>query len=201
MLHVRLALIVEGHGDVHAAPVLVRRLAVESLGLPMPEILAVPHRLPKGKMISGDGLERAVELQANKVGRGGAILILLDADRDCPKEVAANLLSRARAKRPDRRIEVVLAKVEYENWFIAAIESLAGKYSVQRGLTAPPNPEAIRDAKGWISARMSQPYKETVDQKELTVLFDLALAASKSTSFAKLRRSVKALLSRRRKQL
>lgn len=43
---------------------------------------------------------------------------------------------------------------------------------------APDDPEAIRDAKGWLSERMenNRTYRETRDQPALTALFDLERA-------------------------
>ena len=59
-------------------------------------------------MLTGDLLERAVEFAARQSGEQGRILILLDADDDCPKELAAEMLRRAEAARQDRIIRVVL---------------------------------------------------------------------------------------------
>jgi hypothetical protein len=62
-------------------------------------------------------------------------------------------------------------------------------------LGAPPNPESIRDAKGWLSAQMTKgrSYSEPVDQPALSHLFDLA-AARRIASFDRLYRKVADLL-------
>jgi len=59
-------------------------------------------------------LERAVELAARQIQHGDAVIILIDADDDCPAELAPKLLSRAKETRPDRDIRVILANKEYE---------------------------------------------------------------------------------------
>ena len=51
--------------------------------------------------------------------------MLLDADEDCPKTLASNLLARARTMVPaDYPVGVVVANREYEAWFLAAFPSI-----------------------------------------------------------------------------
>ncbi len=83
----RLACIVEGHGEVQAVPVLLRRLA-SALDPTLPLQVEQPIRITKSKLLQARELERAVELAARKVGGAGAILILLDGDDDCPAMLA-----------------------------------------------------------------------------------------------------------------
>ena len=47
---------------------------------------------------------------------GGGILILLDANGDCPAEIGPLVQWRARTASPGCRIEAVVAKCEYETW-------------------------------------------------------------------------------------
>ncbi len=54
------------------------------------------------------------------------LLLLLDAEEDCPAKLAPRLLERARAARCDADVACVLAKRQLENWFKAAAASLAG---------------------------------------------------------------------------
>lgn len=187
-------MIVEGHGEVAAAPILLRRItevAAPGTCVDVPR----PIRTKRHRLLKDDELERTVELAARQAGPGGAILILLDADDDCPKSLAPQILARAEAARSDRMIRVVLAKREYEAWFLAAAESIAGLRDIDPAATAPRDPEAIRDAKGWISDRMpgGRSYRETLDQPALTGVFDLAAARSAS-SFDKMWRDVASLL-------
>lgn len=184
----RLACIVEGYGEVEAVPILVRRLCA----LWQVEVgIEHPIRVPRSKLIKPEELERTVEIAARRVGNDGAILVLIDADEACPRALGPALLERARVQRGHMDIAVVLAKVEYEAWFIASIESLRGHRGIRADAHPPPDPEGITGAKGWISRQMQGrgSYRETEDQAALTAIFDLAKAAEQP-SFDKLCRDV-----------
>lgn len=194
MSDVRIASIVEGDGECDAVPVLVRRLALELDAAFVPTVLP-PLRVPSSKLLKQKELERAVELAARKVmGRGG-ILILVDCDDGCPALEGPDLLHRAKAVRPNMPIAVVLAKREFEAWFLAAAESLRGQRGLPDTLDVPADPESIRGAKEWLSARMPRGsrYSETNDQAALTARFDMQ-SARRSDSFDKCHRAVTALL-------
>jgi len=190
----RFACIVEGYGEVPSVPGLLRRISTELFSTTV-EILH-PIRIPKAKLLRPGELEKAIELAARKVGPDDAVLVLLDADDHCPAELGPQLLHRARAVRADRRIRVVLAKTEYEAWFIAAAPSVAGHRGLDPGLMRPPDPEAIHGAKEWLRDRCTQGanYREAVDQAALTAVFDLQMARS-ADSFDKLCRDFRELLS------
>ena len=187
-------LVVEGHGEVQAAPLLVRRIAA---WVGHDSALAIPNplRVHRSSVVKEGELERAVELVARQVGPDGAILVLLDADDDCAAALGPALLGRAKAARSDRRIGVVLAVSEYEAWFLAAAESLRGYRTLPDDLSSPAEPESIRGAKGWLDARMLDGYAETIDQAKLTARFDLERARS-ARSFDKFLREVCKLLGR-----
>lgn len=185
-------LIVEGNGEEEAAPLLVRRIA-DWAGCNTPLTIPRPLRVRRNRIVKKEELERAIELVARKVGPGGPILVLLDADDDCAATLGPLLLARAKAARSDRAIAVVLAVLEYEAWFLAAAASLRGKRTLPDDLATPSNPEAIRDAKGWLDARMQRGYSETLEQPKLTAVVDLDDARS-APSFDKLVRDVCALL-------
>jgi hypothetical protein len=187
----RLGLLVEGHGEVQAAPILVRRVA-ESLGRSC--VVHPVVRQPRTTLLKAGELERAVTLVGNKVGAGGAVLVMADADDDLACALGPQLLARAQSVRPDRRIGVVLAVREYEAWFLAAAASLRGRRGLPHDLEPPPAPEALRDAKGWLDRQMPRGYSPTADQPALSQLFDLEQARA-LPSFAKLIREVDRLLS------
>lgn len=190
----RIATIVEGHGEVEALPILLRRIAqhlAPGTGLDLPR----PIRIPRNRVVREGELERAVALAARRAGADGRILLLLDANGDCPARLAPRLLDRAVAARSDRRIRVVLAKMEYEAWFLAAAASLAGRAGLGEDATPPEDPEAVRGAKAWLSARMppGRPYRETIHQASFSTAMDLDRARS-APSFDKLVRDVRFLL-------
>jgi hypothetical protein len=187
---VRLGLIVEGHGEVAAVPILLRRLAVE-LGTPKLE-LPHPQRVPRSKLVKEPELKRAVELMARKAGPRAPLLILFDSDDDCPAALGPQLLAWAREQRSDRDIAVVLAHREFETWFLASAASLAGHRGLPIDLKTPTNLEQIRGAKEWLSDRMSNGYSPTIDQPAFAAAFDIGEARA-CRSFDKLIRDFKTL--------
>lgn len=189
-----IATIVEGQGEVIAVPVLLRRLLEEISPEPWIDVPR-PRRIGRGSLVKAGGIEDAVAAVAEQGGPGTGVLVLLDADDDLPCELAPRLLSRARVARPDRQASVVLAKREFEAWFLAAAPSLRGVRGLAGDLDAPADPEAPRDCKGWLSARRSdgRAYKPTADQAALAAVFDLAMARAHSPSFDKLWRDVERL--------
>lgn len=185
--------IVEGHGEVTAVPILIRRIVAQYA----PDVYAhvgQAIRVKRTGLIQAGGLERTVELAARQTTQSDGILILLDADDDCPRELAEQLLARAKAARPDRAIRIIAANREYEAWFLAAARSLRGKRGLADDLEPPPDPEAIRDAKGWLASRTPHgfSYKPTIDQPALTHVFDLEEAQA-ARSFRKIVKDVVAL--------
>ncbi len=190
---VTIATIVEGHGEVAAVPVLLRRIAQQvSPG----SVLNVPRpvRVKRNRILQEGQIERSIELSAGRAGADGCILLLLDANGDCPAEIAPQVRQRATGARPDRSIRVVLAKMEFEAWFLAGVGSLAGKHGIAEDTTSPDDPESIRDAKGWLSHNMprGQSYRETLHQAAFAATFDMT-AARVASSFDKLWRDVASL--------
>lgn len=179
--------IVEGEGEVRALPVLLRRIAEWRMpGLPVD--VSTPIRVKKDRFLNKpEEFARFLMLARGKAGEGGHILLLLDADDDCPKHKAAEVAARSAAVLSDRRISVVLANREFEAWFLAAAQSLIGV----RGFAPQPadlcvEAERPRDAKGWMGARMPTGYGATTDQSAFAARLDLALAYERSRSFRKL---------------
>ena len=189
----KLIAIVEGHGDVEAVRVLLRRVLQEKL---QRYDVAVERsiRVPKGKLLKPSELERAVNLAARRTSATDGIIVLVDADDDCPAELAPAMATRATQSRPDRRISVVIAKSEFESWFVAAADSLAGYRGLFDGLAAPANAERIRDAKGWLSSNMptGSTYRETIDQAAFASRIDLD-KARQCPSFDKFMREIRTL--------
>jgi len=184
----RVVAIVEGDGEVAALPVLLRRIGEWRTPEVYTEVLP-PIRVRKDRFLNKpEEFHRHLQLAAAKCGEAGWILILLDADDDCPAAKGAEILSRAAASVPHRPVSVVLANREYEAWFIAAAASLHDC----RGFTYSPadaqtHAEMPRDAKGWLAARMAaRTYREVSDQPALSAVMDLPLAWTHSRSFRKL---------------
>lgn len=183
----RIVAVVEGDGEVAALPILLRRIAQWRSPGHYPEV-PPPIRVRRDRFLNREeDFRRHLVLAAAKAGEHGWILILLDADDDCPAEVGARILARARQAVPYRRVSVVLAMHEYEAWFVAAAESLNGcrGFSLESGASI--DAERPRDAKGWIRDRMrGRSYGETIDQPAFSARFDLVAAFRNSRSFRKL---------------
>lgn len=185
--------IVEGDGEVEAVAVLIRRIGEDVSPPARPDVLR-PFRVHRRRFVKQGEFERYVNLAAIRGGAEARILVLLDADDDCPADLGPNVLQRARAARSDRRIEVVVANREYESWFIAAVDSLQGTRGIPADTEVPQDPDSIRGAREWLRSRMSGPYSPTVDQATFTARFDMALARRRSPSFDRMWRAVSALL-------
>lgn len=185
---IRVACIVEGHGEVSSLPILLRRIGQWRSPHRYLDV-SPPIRVHRDRFLNkAEEFERHMHLAASKSGDGGWILVLLDADDDCPVELGAQIATRAERVVPHRTLSVVLAKREYEAWFIGAASSLHG----QRGLhildaDAQVDPEGPRNAKGWLKDRMAQKsYGETTDQPAFSALMDLGQARQRCRSFRKL---------------
>lgn len=200
----------EGAGDVEAIPVLVRRLFKDHNLWGNVNLDPAVFRIGAVEGFSGRHAKRwldklsAARLRPNTE----AILVVLDGDcenwenqRFCARDVACTLAHRAKEIGAGNvfSLGVVFACLEYESWFLAGLESLAGKKLAdgRLGVRADAggfagNPEsAPRGAKGELSRRMASGYKPTTDQALLTKLLDLDLLRKKNLkSFARLERAV-----------
>ena len=120
------------------------------------------------------------------------MVILFDGEDDCPKELAERVREWAHAAAGGTPCDVVVAHREYETWFLAAVESLRGRYGIRADAAAPPNPESRRDAKGALEEFMpaDRAYSETGDQPAMSAVFDMGLAHRRNRSFRKLVKAV-----------
>lgn len=145
-------------------------------------------------------LERATKLAMSRVVEsqvaGGGVLILIDADTDCAAHFGPELLARARSVAGATPVEVVLAVMEFEAWFLAALASLRGQRGVRTDAQAPSDPESVRGAKEALRRQMTpgSAYSPPTDQPALAALMDLD-ATRAAPSFDKLWRAVAGILS------
>lgn len=177
--------IVEGHGEEKAFPILLRRLLPE-LGCYL-DVVGSPLRSKRTKMVREADFKTAVQIAALKPS-ACAIFVLFDADDDCASTHVPNMLVWAREVAPEMPCGVVMARREYEAWFLAAIESLRGQHGISQEAVYQKNPEQVRDAKGALGSFMPQNvfYAPTADQPSLTARFDLGAAYRRASSFRKL---------------
>lgn len=187
--------IIEGYAEMQSAPLLLRRLLAKRGQYEIK--IARPIRIGRYRIVRPNELERAIELARRRTEGCHAIMILLDADDDCPKELAPILLQRARKASAGIPVSIVLAKREFEAWFLGSLESLRNIRGLSPQATPPERPEEIRDAKGYLSHGMvsRRTYLEVDDQPAFAEKFDLALSRQRCPSFDKFMREVDALLS------
>jgi hypothetical protein len=192
---VQIACIVEGDGEHRAVPALVTRIIQESHPDLYVQVFTTMNFRGRDKFQNLTLVQRAVENAARRVGTGGAVLILRDADSDCPVTEASRLIQWARESRSDVHLAVVIAKCEYEAWFLAAAESLRGRHGLRPDLLPPVDAEAVRDAKGWLTNNMqrAKPYSPTTHQASFSQTMSLEEART-APSFDKLCRDVRRLV-------
>ena len=184
--------LVEGHGEVEAAPLLLRRLVHRESRFDVE--IAKPFRVKRNRIVKAEELERSLT-QAMRARAADAALVLLDADDDCPVELAAELRARAQAA-AFPNTAVVCACREFEAWFLAAKRSLRGQCDIGDNAESVPDAEEIRDAKGRLTRNMkgTRRYLEVDDQPRLAATVDLDLAEENSRSFEKLCKEIRVLL-------
>jgi len=173
-------------------PVLLRRLAYEMHQFNVD--IKKPIRLPKQKLLKAGELERALDLAVQKCEGPCGVLVLLDADEDCPRDIAELVLNRSSTARPNVNVHAVVAKTEYEAWFLGAVESLLPE---NRGLPANfelQQAENVQGAKEKLAEILDIFYSETVDQPAFSSKFDLSQARANCPSFDKFWRAVQAFL-------
>lgn len=178
----RIQPIVEGHGEVAAVPALLRRLRDEAAAFQIE--VNRPIRRKRHELVSEDSLRKAVQLALLQEDCG-SVLVLFDADDDCPKKLAPRLRKWVRDEARSTPCTVVIAKSEYEAWFLATIESLRGKRGIRLDATSHDNPESPRGVKEQLERRLEPgcTYSETIDQVALTAQFDLREAYVRCRSF------------------
>ena len=177
--------IVEGQGEETAVPVLLRRLQDEAQAWGFK--IGKPHRRRRTQLVKKDSLQTAVRVAVLHENCAG-ILIIFDADDDCPRELAPTLEEWAREAAGGKACAVVIANREYEAWFLASVEELRGKAAILPNATSHHDPEGPRDAKGELEWRMARgrSYSPTVDQAALTAHFKMENAYRRCRSFRKL---------------
>ncbi len=189
--------VVEGPGEVEAAPGLIRRILWERLGrYDIPRISAIRA---SGKLDLVNNLERRLGIAISQ--EPDAILVLVDADDECPVEAVGSLVDRVSALNLGVPVAMVYAKSEYETWFIGSLsegtgDGIRARLNIASSVNAPENFEDIRGAKEWLRGRMprNQGYTETSDQADLTHHIDMDLVYGRSRSFRRLCHAVEELV-------
>ena len=190
-----LAPIVEGDGEVKALRLLIYKIIESGGGGVYPKIIP-PYRAHWGSLVNRpEELERCAEIALLKGGSDARLLVLLDADDECPAELGPRLRRQLTARFPNNLISVNIADREYETWFIASATAIANRIGRVSPPTIPDNIEAIRGAKGWLTQNLlSRRYDPIDDQASFSTMIDVPLTRRRSPSFNRFCRELERLL-------
>ena len=189
--------LVEGHGEVDAASVLLSRLG-HRLGIHVP--WARPRRWKNLHLWEPGhggrgGLLRGLELLRCKHDVGG-VLVLRDEDDECPREVAPGISTLVADLDLPFRTAVTLLHPEYEVLFLPCMHRMERLGFPAHTRWDGAGWEARRDVKGWLTSRLprGRSYKPTTDQEPMTRHIDFdELAAAEVACFGSLVRAVRFL--------
>ncbi|HYW08057.1 MAG TPA: hypothetical protein VE913_13935 [Longimicrobium sp.] len=189
--------IVEGYGEIDAVEALLARLWAD-LGHGY-----IPWRAVRGKnLLQREGVEKYAEV-ARRRPRCAALLLLRDADDDCPKQTGPLTAGWLRDLGLPFPGAVTLFRREYETMFLPCLPDMAGRPlrsaagielpGIRAGAEYLDDYETPRDAKGVVSTFFTgnRSYKPTVHQLPLTRMLNFArLRESELPSFGTLERSL-----------
>ena len=181
--------IVEGDGDAAALPGLVIRILAERYG--RSDVLVAQGKRGVVKANGRQTLERRLDKflgHAQNRPDCAAVLIVVDADDDCPVELAARLAERCSRIGGRFPVQIVCAQRSYESWFLASLATIRGRHGIPDTATLPADAENMPDPKRWLTKQMppGQVYKPTTHQPSLSGAIDPCLAHRKSRSFRRL---------------
>ena len=175
--------IVEGHGEVDAVPVLLRRL--RDLAQVYPLEVNSPIRRHYSDFFDEQQVRKAMRIALKQDCDAILLMVDGDGDHDCPRVQAPKILGWAQAEAAGKPCAVVMAYREFEAWFLASIESLRGKRGIRADAESHPDPEEPRGAKAQLEERMKagRSYSETADQPAISAEFDMKPTYEKCRSF------------------
>jgi len=195
--------IVEGHGEERSVPLLVRRWLEQRN---FADCFAVPERAINAKgcgKLKGAYDERrhlGIEhyIRAALRCQPDAILVVLDADKECLHRTADNplgpeLLRRAREIAGEVPVSVVVANRTYEAWLVAGRAALARCDRVRPNVTLATlrDPESRAGSKAFLGEFMEERYSPTLHQERLTAVMSFSRASQvRAPSLAKLLRDL-----------
>ncbi len=182
--------LVEGHGEVSAFPELLRRIAAAQGRYDVS--IGQPYRSYRSNLVKPEKLRDLLDA-VHQLRKPDAVLVLFDADDDCPKELH-DLLATVCRESPVN-CELVVANREYEAWFLAGMESLKQCSGVRESAIDDDEAELHRDCKGRVAKQMDESYIETLHQTKFSAALDLQAASARSRSFRRLEKAVTTLLS------
>lgn len=202
-----IAPVVEGHTEQDCLERLLFRVWTELLCRPERLQVIEPFRAQRDALIhsNGEALTNTIQKAYSKLcaktkkdpNAIALLLVLLDAEKDCPATLGPKLVSTAKGTLPgDAPVACVLAKQMFENWIVAGASTLAGVNGLPEVLPANPTPEN-GSGKNWLEKHLrnknkTRAYKKTVDAKEFVSAMALQECRDTAPSFDKLCRELEA---------
>ena len=189
--------VVEGDGDVVAFPGLLNRILLKYHN--RPDVLVARGKSGVVKANGRQNLEKDLGkfLQhAQNKPNCDAILVLLDADVDCPVLLGRLLSQHCSEIGTKCPVQIVCARRSYESWFLASLATVRGKGVIPHTATIVGDAEDVPNPKQWITSLLpqGQAYKETTHHAALSSLIDVDLAEENSRSFRRLCHALAQLL-------
>jgi len=199
-----IANIVEGQTEQGCLERLLQRTWTELLGQTERLQVLEPFCGPRDKLIQSPGdlimtIEQSLQKLYSKAKRDPdaikLLLILLDAEGDCPATLAPQLFKLAREIAPPGvAISCVMPKRMLENWIVAGASTLGGINNL-------PNPLPVRglfelrSGAAWLdeqlrSVNKTRKYKKVIDARDFINSMDLNECRTNSPSFDKLCREM-----------
>ncbi|MEZ5299835.1 MAG: DUF4276 family protein [Verrucomicrobiales bacterium] len=187
----RLVVFVEGEGDSESSIILLNKVLTDQeawdCAFADSNVFTMKGGVEKCLGKGADKFRNWIRAAALRPNLGG-ILVLIDGDKpdpadgcECPFEIASRIGAEAAKAGAGSSfsLAVVLARQEFESWFVAAAGHLAGKDlpdgrpGLAKDASSPPDPETEpRDAKGWLGRQMRFGYKPTRDQAQFAKMID-----------------------------
>lgn len=190
----KITCIVEGHGEVQAAPILLRRTLQEIFSINSAEI--VPQRRQGINALEASNWANFKRYLATAYYEESPILWMLDADDFCPCDKLRDIYSAALEMEVQQPIGFCFWHREFETIFLHDTNALS-KTLKCAPIPGPESPQAIRDAKRWISSQFppNSCYKETLHQAKITSRLDFDLLSECYNDFRHYLRVVEWLIS------
>jgi hypothetical protein len=196
----KIVAIVEGHGEEHAVPIILRRWFEHRRfrNFHTPDLAVRAHQASIVCEYDRDrehGIEHYINLAMR--GRPDGILVIFDADKLCIERqnrhpyhpLGPELAERARKHVSHVPVSVVVANREFEAWYLAAYRRLKtfGQFNAGAAFASGFDVESPSDCKGHVARCLGRKYSPTADQRVLAKHIGFgSYMANYSRSFKKL---------------
>lgn len=176
-------LVLEGYGDVRAAPVLVRRVLGELHGI-YPSTIETHRRGGLAHLRANDWAHFRRFLSTAFTERMPVLWMVDNDDGICARTLLQEMYKHAQSVGIRQRLAFCFWYREYETMFLYDPATVSKTLGIAN-LAVPERPDNLRASKELISRAMPSgyAYKETINQSQLSAVIDLELVKSRYKSF------------------